>query len=194
MQNHFNLHQDETTTVLIDGSSIFHSSRQLGIQIDYAKMRDFFEKNTKLARIVFYTVLFVEEDEENPEFDKHNPIKPMVDWMVYNGFRTVTNEKIIRGGGGFRAGGNMTAQIATDIMVHAEHSDKIVIFSGNNDLAYAVQAAQARYGTRFVGCSLIKSSINMGDDFRRAVDISVPLENQEVNSLFSKLDSRRAAA
>lgn len=198
--NYFNLRMDEDTTIIIDGASIFHSARSLGIEVDYKKIRNYFDSRCMMRRALYYSVLKVEDEDdiEGGEYggEKFNPVKRLLDFLSYNGYSTVIKHKYIapEKPDDFRKPyvGSMLVEIATDIMVHAQFSPHIVIFGGSNDLAYTVNAAKAKFGTKFTGCSVINQrdatkTLAMGDDFRRSVDISVDLGSRHIKDMFEKI-------
>ena len=59
---------NERTTLFIDGSTFYAAARALGMDIDYAKMRAFFARDTNLLRAYYYTAL--------PEDQEFSPLRP----------------------------------------------------------------------------------------------------------------------
>lgn len=186
--NPFGLLQDEPTTVLIDGSAIYYATRAASFDLDYFLLREYFKNFSNLRHVIYYSVLRIEEDGEGNE--KHNALQPLLSFLSYNGFRTVTNEKFIReGSSSIVKMGNMLPHMATDILRHAEFSQHIVIFGGANDLSYSIEAARDRYGVKVSGASIIKmkgSQGHMGDDFRRACNSTVEMNDETFISAFEK--------
>ncbi|NHN22310.1 NYN domain-containing protein, partial [Bacillus amyloliquefaciens] len=74
------------------------------------------------------------------------PIKPLVDWLDYNGFSVVTKpvKRFTDNSGHSRIKGNMDIEIAVDMLELAPHIDHAVLFSGDGDFRRVVQAIQAR--------------------------------------------------
>ena len=66
------------------------------------------------------------------ENDEYAPIRPLVDWLNYNGFTMVTKpaKKYTDSMGRRKVKGNMDIELAVDAMELAPHVDHIVIFSG----------------------------------------------------------------
>jgi uncharacterized LabA/DUF88 family protein len=190
--NPFGLVANEPTVVLIDGTSTYYATREVNFDIDYKTFRTHFQSSCDLRRMVYYSVVRIEEDGKGNE--KNNPLVPTLTWMAYNGIRTVTNEKFVREGSQTPIKmGNMLPQIATDIMRHAEFAKHIVVLSGANDLAYPIDAARDRYGCKVTGACVIKLSGKqgyMGDEFRRACDTTVEFNDDFFMDVFEKKRER----
>ena len=75
-------YQDERVALFIDGSNLYATAKTLGFDIDYKRLLGFFRKRSRLIRAIYYTALL--EDAE------YSPIKPLIDWLDYNGYRVVT--------------------------------------------------------------------------------------------------------
>jgi uncharacterized LabA/DUF88 family protein len=103
--------------LFIDGANLYSASKALSFDIDYRKLLDEFRRRGVLMRAYYYTAIV--EDQE------YSPIRPLVDWLDYNGFAVVT--KSVRrytepGNGATRIKGDMDVEIAVDMM---ELSDKV---------------------------------------------------------------------
>src|ERR1700758_988686 len=73
---------NERIALFIDGANLYSAARSLGFDIDYRKLLEEFRKRGVLIRAYYYTALV--EDQE------YSPIRPLVDWLDYNGFTLVT--------------------------------------------------------------------------------------------------------
>jgi uncharacterized LabA/DUF88 family protein len=64
---------------------------------------------------------------------RYSTIKPLLDWLDYNGYAVVTKptKKVIDAGGYRKFKGKMDIEVAVDAMALAEYVDEIVLFSGN---------------------------------------------------------------
>ena len=187
----FGIRRSDRTTVLIDGMGLHYATKSVPFDLDFARLRDYFKANCNLRRLIYYTVLQIEEDENGQEL--HNPIKPVIGFLSYNGYVTVVNEKFIsseemRDSNRRPPAGNMISAMSADIILHAETSDHLVIFSGNNDLANACAAAKSRYNTKITGVSTVKGKNNaIGEDFRMSCDEVVDLNNERLQLAIKKL-------
>ncbi len=155
--------------LFIDGANLYSASKNLGFDIDYKKLLDEFRKRGVLIRAYYYTALV--EDQE------YSPIRPLVDWLDYNGFSLVTKSarEYTDAQGRRRFRGDMDIEIAVDMMEMAPHLDHIVLFSGDGDFRRLVQAVQQR-GVRVTVVSTMKSQPPMtSDDLRRQADAFVDL-------------------
>ena len=75
-------YRDERLALFIDGANLYATARALGFDIDYKLLRAEFMRRGKMLRAFYYTALL-----ENEEY---SPIRPLVDWLNYNGFAMVT--------------------------------------------------------------------------------------------------------
>ena len=121
--------------VFIDGNNVFHSARQLGFEVDYAKLLGVLTEDRELLRAFFYTG--VDENAERQRGFLH--------WMRRNGFRVVQKPVKVERDGSRRA--RLEVEITTDMMSYADKVDLIVLVSGDDDFAYPLQAL-AQKGVR----------------------------------------------
>ena len=156
--------------LFIDGANVYSAARALNIDIDYKKLLDEFRKRGVLMRAYYYTAIV--EDQE------YSPIRPLVDWLDYNGFTLVTKpvrRYIETSTGQSRTKGNMDIEIAVDMLEMAAHLDHVILFSGDGDFRRLIEAVQ-RKGVRVTVVSTVKSQPPMAsDDLRRQADSFVDL-------------------
>lgn len=159
----------EKTALFIDGANLYSAARTLGFDIDYKKLLDLFRSQGRLMRAFYYTALF--EDQE------YSPIRPLVDWLDYNGFTMVTKpaKEYTDAQGRRKVKGNMDMELAIDVLDMAGHVDHIVLFSGDGDFRRLVEAVQRR-GVRVTVVSTIKTNPPMiADELRRQADNFIDL-------------------
>jgi uncharacterized LabA/DUF88 family protein len=155
--------------LFIDGPNLHASAKALGFDIDFKRLLEEFRKRGLLTRAYYYTTLV--EDQE------YSPIRPLVDWLDYNGFSLVTKpaKEYIDREGRKRWRGDMHIELAVDMMELAPRLDHAVLFSGDSDFAPVVAAVQRR-GVRATVVSTVKSQPPMaGDELRRQADSFVDL-------------------
>jgi uncharacterized LabA/DUF88 family protein len=155
--------------LFIDGANLYSTAKSLGFDIDYRKLLDEFRKRGVLIRAYYYTALV--EDQE------YSPIRPLVDWLDYNGFTLVTKpaREFTDREGRKRFRGDMDLEIAVDMMELTPRCDHVVLFSGDGDFRCLVEAVQ-RKGVRVTVVSTVKSQPPMAsDDLRRQADAFVDL-------------------
>jgi len=163
-------YRDERLALFIDGSNLYATAKALSFDIDYKLLRQEFMRRGKLLRAFYYTALL-----ENEEY---SPIRPLVDWLQYNGFTLVTKpaKEFVDSHGRRKIKGNMDIELAVDAMEMAGHVDHIVLFSGDGDFKPLVQGLQRR-GARVSICSTIRSQPPMiADDLRRQCDNFIELD------------------
>ncbi|MDH4384629.1 MAG: NYN domain-containing protein [Caulobacter sp.] len=159
----------EKLALFIDGANFYSQAKALGIDVDYRKLLDEFRKRGILIRAYYYTAIV--------EGDDYSPIRPLVDWLDYNGFTLVTKSarKFVDSQGRDRWRGDMDIEIAVGMMEMAEAADHLVLFSGDGDFRAVVEAIQ-RKGVRVTVVSTVKSQPPMiSDDLRRQADHFVDL-------------------
>ncbi len=164
-------YRDDRLALFIDGSNLYAAAKALGFDIDYKLLRAEFMRRGKLVRAFYYTALL-----ENEEY---SPIRPLVDWLNYNGFtmRTKPAKEYTDSLGRRKVKGNMDVELCVDAMELAPHVDHVVLFSGDGDFKPLVEALQ-RKGVRVSVCSTIRSQPPMiSDDLRRQADNFIDLED-----------------
>ena len=155
--------------LFIDGANLHGAARSLGIDIDFKRLLEEFRKRGLLMRASYYTALTEDQD--------YSPLRPLVDWLDYNGFTVVTKpaREYTDRDGRKRYRGDMDVEIAVDMLGIAARVDHIVLFSGDGDFTALVEAVQ-RQGVRVTVVSTVKSQPSMtSDDLRRAADSFVDL-------------------
>ena len=163
-------YRDERLALFIDGSNLYAAARALGFDIDYKLLRSEFLRRGKLVRAFYYTALL--EDQE------YSPIRPLVDWLDYNGFMMVTKpaKEFTDSLGRRKIKGNMDIELAVHAMEMADKIDHMVLFSGDGDFRPLVEGVQ-RKGVRVSVVSTIRSQPPMiADDLRRQADNFIELD------------------
>ena len=120
-------YSQERIALFIDGANLYSAARGLGFDIDYRKLLDLFASKGRLIRAFYYTALV--DDAE------YSPIRPLVDWLDYNGYTLVTKptKEFTDATGRRRLKGNMDIEIAVDMMSLAPRLDHAMLFSGDGD-------------------------------------------------------------
>ncbi len=163
-------YKDERLALFIDGSNLYAAGKALGFDIDYKLLRQEFMRRGKLLRAFYYTALL--------ENDDYSPIRPLVDWLHYNGYNMVTKaaKEYTDSMGRRKVKGNMDIELAVDAMELAPRLDHAVLFSGDGDFRPLVESLQ-RQGVRVSVVSTIRSQPPMiADDLRRQADNFIELD------------------
>ena len=105
-----NFYPNERIALFIDGANLYAAARGLGFDIDYRRLLNVFQKQGRLIRAFYYTALI--EDQE------YSPIRPLVDWLDYNGYTMVTKptKEYTDPSGRRKIKGNMDIELAIDVM------------------------------------------------------------------------------
>ena len=162
---------NDRIALFIDGANLYSAAKSLGFDIDYKKLLAEFRTRGILIRAYYYTALVENED--------YSPIRPLVDWLDYNGYALVTKtaREYTDREGRKRWRGDMDVEIAVDMMELAPHVDHVVLFSGDGDFRRLVQSVQQK-GVRVTVVSTVKSQPPMAsDDLRRQADSFVDLQD-----------------
>ena len=140
--------------LFIDGANLYATAKTLGFDIDYKRLLKEFQSRGTLLRAFYYTAII--EDQE------YSSIRPLIDWLDYNGYTVVTKatKEFIDASGRRKVKGNMDIELAVDAMELAEHVDQIVLFSGDGDFRSLVEAVQRRG---------VRVTVDL-DDFEPAAD------------------------
>lgn len=161
--------QREKIALFIDGANLYATSRALNFDIDYKKMLSYFQSQGYLLRAYYYTALI--EDQE------YSSIRPLIDWLDYNGYRVITKptKEYTDGAGRRKVKGSMDMELAVDAMELSTTVDHIVLFSGDGDFRYLVEALQKR-GQKVSVVSTVKTNpVMIADDLRRQSDHFIEL-------------------
>src|SRR6202162_2134782 len=161
----------ERTALFIDGANLYSASRNLGFDVDYRNLLDFFKKKSNVIRAYYYSAVL--------ETEEYSPLKPLTDWLAYNGYALVTKpaKEFTDAAGRRRVKGNMDIEIAVDMLELSDRVDHVVLFSGDSDFRRLVEAIQ-RKGVRVTVVSSVRSSPPMvADELRRQADSFIELDS-----------------
>ncbi len=164
-----NFYPEERLGIFVDGANLYGAARSLNFDIDYRKMLELFSKQGRLVRAFYYTAL--------PEEQEYSPIRPLIDWLDYNGFTLVTKpmKEYTDSLGRRKVKGNMDIELAIDMMEMAPFLDHVVLISGDGDFRRLIEAVQ-RKGLRATVISTIRTQPPMiSDDLRRQADMFIDL-------------------
>lgn len=159
----------ERIALFIDGANLYATAKSLGFDIDYKRLLKEFQSKGRLIRAFYYTALI--EDQE------YSSIRPLIDWLDYNGYAVVTKptKEFVDSMGRRKVKGNMDIELAVDAMEMAGTIDHMVLFSGDGDFRSLVEAVQRR-GVRVSVVSTITTQPPMvADELRRQADEFVDL-------------------
>lgn len=157
-------HSNDRLALFIDGANLYSAARALQQELDFRRMLEWFRGQSNLIRAYYYTAVV-----EGEEF---SAVRPLVDWLGYNGFSVVTKptKRVTDAQGQSRLKGNMDIEIAVDMLELAPHLDHVVLFSGDGDFRRVVEAVQRR-GVRVTVISTLKTQPpQIADELRRQAD------------------------
>ena len=180
-----NFYESARVALFIDGANLCSAARALGFDIDFRRLLSVFREKGRLVRAYYYTALV--EDQE------YLPIRPLVDWLGYNGYTVITKpaKEFSDVMGRRKIKGNMDIELAVDMLEMAEHLDHVILFSGDGDFRRLVDAVQRR-GLRVSVVSTIKSSpVMLADELRRQADDFIDLS--ELEPLIARSPQERGA-
>jgi uncharacterized LabA/DUF88 family protein len=163
----------ERIALFIDGANLYATAKALGFDIDYKRLLALFRTKGQLVRALYYTALA--EDQE------YSSIRPLVDWLDYNGYQMVTKptKEFTDSFGRRKIKGNMDIELTVDAMRLAESLDHVVIFTGDGDFRALVGALQ-QGGKRVSVISTLQTQPPMvADELRRQADQFVDLADLE---------------
>ena len=181
-------YSDERVALFIDGSNLYATAKAVGFDIDYRRLLGWFRKRCRLVRAIYYTALM--EDAE------YSPVRPLIDWLDYNGFMVVTKpaREFTDSLGRRKIKGNMDIEIAVDMMQLADSLDHIVLFSGDGDFRSLVEAVQEKGRKVSVVSTLTTRPPMVADDLRRQADQFIDLNDlkPEIGRDMTEREARRA--
>jgi len=163
------IHPQERVALFIDGANLYATAKSLGFDIDYRNLLEAFSKQGRLIRALYYTALAEEQE--------YSSIRPLIDWLDYNGYSMVTKptKEFTDSSGRRKIKGNMDIELTVDAMQLCDHLDHVILFSGDGDFRYLVEALQGR-GKRVSIVSTLQTSPPMvADELRRQADQFIDL-------------------
>jgi uncharacterized LabA/DUF88 family protein len=167
------IYQTERVALFIDGANLYATAKSLGFDIDYRRLLGVFRQKGQLVRALYYTALA--EDQE------YSSIRPLIDWLDYNGYTMVTKptKEFTDATGRRKVKGNMDIELAVDAMRLADSLDHIVLFSGDGDFRSLVAALQQK-GKRVSVISTLQTQPPMvADELRRQADQFIDIADIE---------------
>jgi uncharacterized LabA/DUF88 family protein len=177
--------QAEKIALFIDGPNLYNAAKALGFEIDYRRLLQEAQSRGKLVRAYYYTALI-----EDQEFSS---LKPLIDWLDYNGYTVVTKppKEFVDQTGRRKMKGNMAVELAVDAMELASHIDHMWLFSGDGDFRSLVEAIQRR-GVRVTVLSTVACKPPMlADELRRQCDQLIDLTG--LKSQIARVNTSRPA-
>ena len=175
MSNFLNMRATERTAIFIDGANLYKAARNLGFDMDYKSLLAKARESSNLVRAYYYTA--IQEDKTQD----YSPLRPLVDWLDYNGYTMVTKttREFTDSQGRKRFKGSVDIELAVDMMSLSPRLDHIILFTGNGDFRHAIEAVQAQ-GVRVSIVSTVKSQPPMAsDELRRQADLFIDLADLE---------------
>ncbi|OYW54672.1 MAG: hypothetical protein B7Y80_05835 [Hyphomicrobium sp. 32-62-53] len=164
-----NFYPTEKTIVFIDGPDLHSIARSTGVDIDFKKLKSFFQDRTHLVRAFYYTTVVVQ--------DQHATIKPLVDWLEYNGFTLVTKPAKVRiaPDGRQHMNTNMRVELAVDALEFSQTADHVVLFSSDSAYCHLIATLQRRGKRVSIVSTLANNGSAVADDLRRQADQFIDL-------------------
>jgi len=163
------LNAQSRIALLIDGANLHATAKALGFDIDYKRLLKELQSRGNLLRAFYYTAIL--------EDQAYSSIRPLVDWLDYNGYTAVTKigKEYVDATGRRKVKSDMDVELAVGAMEIAAHVDEIILFSGDGDFRFLVEALQRR-GVRVTVVSTIACQPPMiADELRRQADSFVDL-------------------
>lgn len=164
---------EERIAIFVDGANFYTTCKTLDFDVDYKKMLQLFQEKGRLVGARYYTAILEHED--------YSPIRPLVDWLNYNGYQVITKpaKSYTDREGRSKIKGNMDVELALDMVELAEHVDHIILCSGDGDFRAAVEVCQ-RKGTRVSVLSSMRTKPSMlADELRRQANHVIELSDME---------------
>lgn len=155
--------------LFIDGANFYATARALGFDIDYRRLLKEFQGRGALLRAFYYTTII--EDQE------YTSIRPLIDWLDYNGYTVVTKltKEFTDASGRRKVKGSMNIELAVNAMELAGHVDRMFLFSGDGDFRPLLEAVQRRGVHVTVVSTLTSQPPMVADELRRQADAFIDL-------------------
>jgi uncharacterized LabA/DUF88 family protein len=166
-----NFYPTERVALFIDGANLYATAKALTFDIDYKRLLALFRTKGQLVRALYYTALAEEQE--------YSSIRPLIDWLDYNGYTMVTKptKEFVDATGRRKIKGNMDIELAVDAMELSDHLDHVVLFSGDGDFRSLVEALQHKGKRVSVVSTLATNPPMVADELRRQADQFIDLAN-----------------
>ena len=151
--------------LFIDGANLYATSKSLGFRIDFKRLLQEYASRGTLLRALYYTATI--EDQE------YSAIRPLIDWLDYNGYTVVSKpaKEFDDGEGRRKVKRSMSIELVVDALELSNHIDQIVLFSGDGDFRSLVEAVQRRG----VHVTVVSTPSMIDDELRRQADVFTDL-------------------
>jgi uncharacterized LabA/DUF88 family protein len=151
--------------LFIDGANLYATSRSLGFEIDFKRLLQEYESRGTLLRALYYTATI--EDQE------YSAIRPLIDWLGYNGYTVVSKpaKEFDDGEGRRKVKRSMSIELVVDALELSNHIDHIVLFSGDGHFRSLVKAVQRRG----VHVTVVSTPSMIDDELWRQADVFTDL-------------------
>jgi uncharacterized LabA/DUF88 family protein len=172
--------------LFIDGANFYATCRALGFDVDYKRLLVEFQSRGALLRAFYFTTII--EDQE------YSSIRPLIDWLDYNGYTVVTKltkltKEYVDASGRRKVKGSMNIELAVNAIELADHIDQVFLFSGDGDFRPLLEALQRRGVHVTVVSTMVSQPPMVADELRRQADVFVDLA--ELKSKVGRVPSER---
>lgn len=160
------------TAIFIDGANNFHACKTINLVMDFNRLLPYFNKDKSLLRAFYYTAVL-------PGREGQDQLRPLTDWLSFNGYtvRTKMAKTFLDPMTGLtKVKGNMDMEMAVDALLMADHVSNIILFTGDGDFAYLVQALQQKGVSVTVVSTMMSKPPMVADELRRACDHFIDLD------------------
>lgn len=159
----------ERIAIFVDGASLHATARALAFDVDYRRLLALFRSKASLVRALYYTTLV-----EDQEF---SPLRPLIDWLAYNGFSVVTKpaKTFTDSDGRRRVKGSKAVEIVVDALSLAPHLDHLVLLTGDGEFTALVAGLQQKGKRVSVVSTLATQPPMVADELRRQADQFIDL-------------------
>lgn len=181
-----NFYYNERTALFIDGADLDATCKALGFHVDFKKVLELFRNTTHLIRATYYA-LYSEQQE-------YSPVRPLVDWLGYNGYMTVSKpaKEITDSSGRHYVANSIAVELSIDAIQLAPSVDHVILFSGAADFRSLLAALQ-KIGRRVTVISSRKAGErSVSDELRRQCDQFLELDDLQ-NQIALELPSASVA-
>jgi uncharacterized LabA/DUF88 family protein len=174
--------------IFIDGPNLHATSKALGFDVDFRRLLTEFESRGTILRAFYYTAIV--EDQE------YSSVRPLIDWLGYNGYSVVTKptKEFIDGSGRRKVKANMNIELAVSAMELAAHIDEMLLFSGDGDFRSLVEAIQRRGVRVTVVSSIACQPAMVADELRRQADEFIDIDLLQQGISRSTVERMRTAS
>jgi len=134
------------TSVFIDASNVYYSQKKVGWLIDFEKMKNYFQSQSPLVNIYYYTARDVNSEKQ----EKFLRFLEGIGYLVRSKNIKFIKDSAVKndnGGYGFFKG-NLDVELTIDVLENKDEYGSLVLISGDSDFEPLLKLMKSKYSKK----------------------------------------------